>query len=242
MTLQHGHPRTRSHSQDPHGNAPHPSTPIRWARQPRGAGACSRLGLASPGHLLPGLSTWKRSTPVTPGCRSAPPCRSGCRAASPLSISSPVSQPALAAGQRPVRVYSTAWLRFPANPPGDTGRSREAHPSSHSQAPARSPEPAVMARGATARDLVEHRQLRDEEAGSPLPAGGTGVWHRGPGDAQPCPPCHRAGSPQRPEVSSCAQRWTFGGRDVKPSQSKGLFTAAAREGGRAMAPSPPRLL
>lgn len=64
-----------------------------------------------PGHPLPGLSTWKWNPPVTPGHGSTLLCGSGYGAVLPLRISSPLPQPALAAGQSPAQSPAGSCLR-----------------------------------------------------------------------------------------------------------------------------------
>lgn len=164
MTLEHRHPRTRLgiKARNPtampciHPSQLPPACYCTPTRQPQRAGACSGLELSrqvsSPGHALPGVSgleaepTSRTGTLLHPAVQtrlwssftaqhlqSPPSAGTGCR-----------SEP----GAEPRWQPSTAQ-RFPANPPGDTGRSREAHPGSHAQhcqAPACSPESAVTGR------------------------------------------------------------------------------------------------
>lgn len=169
-------------SQEPHGNALHPPIPnppslllhanmaapksrsLQWfgaqqaAQQPR---PCSPRG------LWPVSRTHQSHQDTAPPCRADQAMEQFYRSASPVPSLGQHWLPVRARRRAPLAaVYGAAWLRFPANPPGDTGRSGEAHPGSHAQhcqAPACSPESAVTGRQ---RCLGHQRSQREGSRGA----------------------------------------------------------------------------
>lgn len=140
MTLEHRHPRTRlgitARTPRAMPHSPNPSSLLLCANM---AAPKSRshtplgMGLSIPGYPIAGPS-WHSRTHQQHWATAPHMVQSSLKQRYHPSIPSPLPWPrwlrVRAQRRAPLAaLYSAAWLRFPANPPGDTGRSREAHPA-----------------------------------------------------------------------------------------------------------------